>query len=322
MYNHIDSFRAAIQGSGLVPPKVVVPDGKIHRFASSGKAGDDAGWYLLFDGCVAAGAFGDWRTGASARWRADIGRGLTLQEAAALQFKLESLRRERGAATAKQQAEACNKAAKIWSLANGVPKDNGYLLSKGVGVHGIREHCGALVVPMRDRGALHSLQFIYPDGSKRFLKGGRVRGCYHSMGKPSDVLCIAEGYATGASVNEATGYAVAVAFNAGNLVPVAEALRRRFPDKRIVVCADDDIATEGNPGLTKAREGAQAVSGCVAVPDFGAHRPEYATDFNDLHRLQGAARVREIINAALMSSTSAFTMAGGKSGAVITERTP
>lgn len=171
--------------------------------------------------------------------------------------------------------------------------------------HGLRLHDGALVVPMRDGAELHSLQFIDAEGEKRFLAGGRVSGCYFPIGKPEAVLCIAEGYATGASIFEATGYAVAVAFNSGNLLPVARALRAKFPDLRLILCADDDAATDGNPGVTKAREASQAVAGFLAVPEFGAGRPEGATDFNDLHRHAGPSAVRACIEAAARVDSSA-----------------
>ena len=83
-----------------------------------------------------------------------------------------------------------------------------------------------------------------------------------------DTLCIAEGYATAASIYESTGYAVAVAFDAGNLEPVAVTLRRKFPKTKIVICADNDIGTPRNPGLTRALEAARAVDGLVALPTF------------------------------------------------------
>jgi putative DNA primase/helicase len=92
---------------------------------------------------------------------------------------------------------------------------------KGVKAHGLRVHDGALVVPMYDCAELQSLQFIAADGDKSFLFGGRVSGCYHLIGEPDGALCIAEGYATAATIREATGHAVAVAFNAGNLVSAA-----------------------------------------------------------------------------------------------------
>jgi len=111
-------------------------------------------------------------------------------------------------------------------------------------------------------------------------------------------LCIVKGYATGASIFETTGCAVAVAFNAGNLLPVARVLRAKFPELRLIVCADDDANTPGNPGLTKAREATRAVGGLLAVPDFGANRPEGATDFNDLHRHAGLEAVRACVKRA------------------------
>jgi putative DNA primase/helicase len=162
---------------------------------------------------------------------------------------------------------------------------------------------------MRDSsGALHSLQFIKVDGSKKYLTGGRTRGCYFGIGKPEGVLCIVEGFATGASIHEATGYAVAVAFDAGNLLSVARELRRKFPALRLILCADDDAATDGNPGLTKAREAARSIGGLLAIPEFGAERPPGATDFNDLCRYRGENAVRECLeNAQNLAGSSSAT---------------
>ncbi|MEO6929442.1 MAG: toprim domain-containing protein, partial [Casimicrobiaceae bacterium] len=109
------------------------------------------------------------------------------------------------------------------------------------------------------------------------------------------MICIAEGFATGASIHEATGHAVAVAFNAANLAPVAVALRDKLPDVRMIVCADDDYRTDGNPGMTKAREAALAVSGLLAIPDFGDNRPEGATDFNDCAQHAGIDAVKRAV---------------------------
>jgi hypothetical protein len=147
------------------------------------------------------------------------------------------------------------------------------------------------------------LQFIGGEGDKRFLTCGRVRGCYFAIGEPDGSLCIAEGFATAASIHEATGCAVAVAFNAGNLLPVALALRAKFPALRLIVCADDDATTPGNPGLTKAREAAHAVGGLLTVPDFGANRPDGATDFNDLHQHAGLDAVRASMERAIPAAS-------------------
>jgi putative DNA primase/helicase len=111
-------------------------------------------------------------------------------------------------------------------------------------------------------------------------------------------LLIAEGYATACSLHEATGFPVAAAMNAGNLLNVAKAWRAKYPRMRIVICADDDTETAGNPGMTKATEAARAVGALLAVPDFGPDRPDRSSDFNDLHALDGLDALRRCIEAA------------------------
>ena len=122
-----------------------------------------------------------------------------------------------------------------------------------------------------------------------------MAGCYFTIGSPDGVFCLSEGFATAATIHEATGHAVAVAFNAGNLEAVARALRQKFPHAKLILCADNDHRTDGNPGLEKATAAARAVGGLLAVPDFGPDRPEDATDFNDLAQLCGAGAVGRAI---------------------------
>src|SRR5205823_9810576 len=106
-------------------------------------------------------------------------------------------------------------------------------------------------------------------------------------------------YASVASPHEASGHAGAVAFDCGNLGAVAEALRAKFPHARIVMLADDDYLTIGNPGVAKAKEAAGAIGGVIAVPEFAPARPNGFKDFNDMVEFAGAAAVKEVIEAAL-----------------------
>jgi putative DNA primase/helicase len=134
---------------------------------------------------------------------------------------------------------------------------------------------------------MHGLQFISEDGEKKFLTGTPKRGKFFMLGDPEVVggrklLCIAEGFATAASIVESTGVATAVAFDAGNLVHVARALLTAYPKHYITICADDDWATEGNPGLTAARKAACAVRGRLAKPWPWLSGDKPGTDFNDL----------------------------------------
>jgi putative DNA primase/helicase len=294
-------FRSAIESAGLTPPDAIEADGELHRFASNGKRSDLAGWYVLHGDGIPAGVFGCWRTGLSETWRADIGRRLTDAEREQQRQSIEAARRKREQAEQTQHAEARKRAASEWEAAKPAPDSHPYLVRKGVQAYGLRVAAdGRLLVPVRDRaGTLHSLQRISADGEKRFLPGGSKKGCYYGIGrKPSDVVCIAEGFATAATIREATGHAVAVAFDCGNLEPVARTLRDKLPKARLIVCADDDARTDGNPGLTKATEAARAVGGLLAVPDFGADRPEKATDFNDLAKHRGADAVKACIASA------------------------
>lgn len=304
MTDVIDQFRSAILAAELNPPDVIVADGKLRRFASNGKPHDDAGWYVLYGDGIPAGSFGDWRTGISQTWRADVGRPLTTVENAAHRTKVETMRKAREVEETRRQAEAAEKAAALWGKAPPAPDNHPYLVKKEIKPHGTRLYQGALLIPMRADGKLHSLQFIEANGDKKFLSGGRVRGCYFSLGTLDDlkrcrVLCIAEGFATAATIREATGYPVVVTYSAGNLGAVAQAMRAKYPELRLVLCADDDVQTVGNPGMTRATEAARAVGGLVAVPNFGDSRPEGVTDFNDLARIQGPDAVRHCIEVAL-----------------------
>ena len=298
--NAIEQFRAAIQTAGLIPPSKIVP-GKFHKFPGDGKRKGTAAWCKLFPD-EKGGIYGDYSTGLSTDWQANRETPYTPAEHEAFRQHVAEAKALAEAERKSKQTKAAKQAAAIWKSATPVTEDHAYLIRKRIKGHGLRVHYGNLVIPLRDgAGILRSLQFIGPDGDKKFLTGGRVAGCFYSIGNPKGAaaLCIAEGFATGAAIHESTGYPVVVAFNAGNLKAVSKLMREKFPDLRIILCADDDICTEGNPGLTKASEAARAVGGLVAIPEFGADRPEGATDFNDLAAHRGAEAVKQAIERAL-----------------------
>ncbi len=302
MTDAINKFKAAIESYGLTPPNVFHDDGAIHRFSTNGKARDDSGWYSLHTDGLAAGAFGCWREGLQSTWCAKSDTTMTQAERDTLRQRIKAMQTQREAEQA-QRHESAAKEASQRLAATTTCTQHAYLTLKGVQGHGVKvDSAGALIVPMRDTaGKLHSLQTVSQDGDKRFLYGGLVKGCYHSIGKkPDGVLIVCEGYATGASIHESTGHPVVVAFNTGNLEPVAVALRAKYPALKIIIAADDDHLTKGNPGLSKARAAAQAVGGLLAVPSFPSDRPDKATDFNDLHQLTGAGAVNACIDAAIL----------------------
>ena len=293
MLDPISQFKAAMLGAGLIGPEHI-EHGKIQRFPGADKsASNRAGWSKLFEDGI-GGVFGDYSTGLSTTWQAERETPYSQAERDAFKRQIAEARAQREAEEKARHAEAATKAAATWQAATPAPDDFPYLVRKGVKANGARLHNGALVIPLRDGNEIHSLQTIDAEGGKLFLPGGRVAGCYFAIGsaKNAAAFCIAEGFATGATIHQATGYPVAVAFNAGNLEPVARAMREKFPALPLIVCADDDVCTAGNPGLTKATAAARSVGGLLALPDFGADRPDGATDFNDLSVIRGVEAVR------------------------------
>lgn len=223
--------------------------------------------------------------------------------------KAEQVRQE------KLRAEAAQKAADIWDSATDLEGDeHPYLKRKGVQSFGLRlgvwkGMANTLLVPVRNiDGHLTSLQAIFSQRSelngkdKDFIFGGQMRGCFHIIGsKPtgaSPVIVVCEGYATGASIHMATGYTVAVAYHDGNLRNVASHMRQAYGRATIVVAADNDQWTEGNPGIHHARQAATTAGALLAIPKFAALSDE-PTDFNDLHALQGLEAVRQQIQAVI-----------------------
>ncbi|WP_295525622.1 toprim domain-containing protein [uncultured Pseudacidovorax sp.] len=217
-------------------------------------------------------------------------RELSPAEKLAYQRRMDALRRQHDAEQRQRHAEVAQAAQERWKAAT--PADaHPYLSVKGIQAHGARIEAGhTLLIRMSDvHGVIHNVQGIAPDGAKRFMPGGRVKGLYCPIGRPSGRLVVCEGFATGATIHEVTGHAVAVAFNAGNLLSVAKSMRAKFPCITLVIAADDDWKTDGNPGLTAATKAARAVGGLLAVPNFeGLPRGAKHTDHNDLHRLAGS----------------------------------
>jgi putative DNA primase/helicase len=213
-----------------------------------------------------------------------------------------------------RQREAAAEALRRWEAAS-AEGASPYLQRKRVGGHGVRfTPAGDVLVPMRSAaGELVNVQTIRgapPAGDapgKLFVKGGRKSGAFHLIGQADGAawLLVAEGYATAATLHEATGRPVAVAFDAGNLVHVVRALRGRFPGVRLAVCADDDRGTEARTGKNPGRMAAELaakVAGRRRAPVIlpqGLPAEGGATDFNDLAALQGLDAVRDGVESAL-----------------------
>lgn len=321
-------FSAAMAAHDLRPTGIVA-DGRLHRFdGPEDKRGKKSAWYVLHGDGIPAGSFGDWRTGLSETWCSKAANEMTDAERAVIRNRIRLMKVAREAEEARDAEAARAAVADHWKKAGGVRSDHGYVIAKQIRPRGAKQLSNQLLIPLRDiDGTLHSVQYIQPDGAKRFKSGGRVAGCFCLVGddpNDGDTILIAEGWATACSLHQATGHAVFAAMNAGNLLAVAKAVRLKYLMATIIVCADDDHLTAGNPGLTKAQVAAQEVGGAVAPPVFGADRPSGVSDFNDLHCIKGLAAVKQCIDAAVDRQPAAAPTTESDncvpSGFLVTER--
>jgi Uncharacterized protein conserved in bacteria len=245
---------------------------------------------------------------------------LTDEERARIQANAAQVRADREAKRLDLAEDAAKTAYGIWANlpAPATPANCPYLAGKGVGGHGVKVNAeGQMVVPCRDAdGKLWNVQFVDGDG-KHFLKDSKKAGTMHviepsgagtldSLARYRGTVVIVEGYATGSRIYEAVNRPVVVAFDAGNLKAVAEAVQAKYPDRPILIAADNDHARvnekgeKENIGIIKAEEAAQAVGGHFIAPKFmAAEMAKGLTDFDDLGQARGNGAVRGAVDSAL-----------------------
>jgi putative DNA primase/helicase len=250
-----------------------LPDGKIHRFRGPEDKNRN-GWYVFHGD---HGAFGHWKTGDKVTWIEKTTTGK--------RPKRQVLREttERNRTEQRRHADTAKEARAIWNTLQPAI-EHPYLTRKQITPHGIRVNGDRLVVPLTIDTHIYSLQFI-ADASKIFLKGGRVKGCYYPIGKLTNPLWVAEGFATAASVHEVTNDAAICAFNAGNLVAVVEHFIKM--GLNVFVAADADDA-----GWTAAMKARKAGATYAVSPDFG---DQPGTDWNDYAMWRGPEHTYEAL---------------------------
>lgn len=278
----VDLFRRTMAAAGLLYSGSLIADGVLHRFSVDGdKAHKKNCWYIFHDDGLPAGAFGCWQRGISETWSAKPERQFTAAEREQYQQRIEQQRYQREEDLRHRQHEAKQKAQRMWANAHKPETSTAhfYTKEKNLFPFGVRVLRGMLLIPVYSPAReLVGLQLIgrndNGDTYKRFLTGTPIAGSYCTIGKVvgSESLAIGEGWATMASVHAATGLPCVVAFSAGNLLSVAQTMRAKFPDKKIILCADDDDGTAQrtgkNAGIEAATKAAAAVRGYISMPSL------------------------------------------------------
>jgi len=300
--NIVQSFIQAMLKFGLTITENIIADGRIHRFKDRIRGDKNInGWYWLrTDQEVAFGGFGHWslKTGfVSETWMDRKIDTYSVNDRNKILSLIKSINNKEKERSNQEREEAWIKARQIWDKSIRIDSgniDHPYLLKKKIKPCGIRITDGnRLVIPIyNSRRNIISLQYIDADGEKRFhYKTSPKDGFYLINETGTGTICICEGFATGASIHEATNYRVAVAFSAENLVSVAHTVKRLYKCD-VIIAADNDVYREVNIGLEKAKEAATIIKARIAIPVFKDVTTS-PTDFNDLFVLEGPEKVRE-----------------------------
>lgn len=264
----------------------ILTDGDVHRFDAPGKRqGNLAGWYVCPTPGVAV--FGFWHTGEQQTVTV-AGEHDPIAAEQARQAAMKA-RRERDIRRQHEQAQAAQQARQEWDAASLADHCHPYLTGKRVQPHNLRQQGDVLLVPLHADGELVNLQRIRVDSTKRFLKRGRIKGAASLVGRLAGTgqVYVTEGWATAATIHEASGCPVVATMAANNLEPVARTLRRNLPAHiGITIAADNDRLTPGNPGLTYGRHAAEIIGADITWPRFPCEDCA-CSDFNDLAACEG-----------------------------------
>ena len=326
----IDHMRSV--GCGPDASVAIVANDKSTRYRLEGdRPKTTNGLYVLNidqDG-FAYGRCINFRDGVSHSWHSKSTRKASEEDRAAWKKRRDEAKAAQERERAEEAAAAAEKARRIWAEAER-EGSNAYLERKGLTLAqiGCRMSRGSVVVPMWSAKKLVGLQFIDGDGGKLFLKGTAKEGSYHAIPGAGDLIVIGEGLATMAVVQRALGCSAVIAFDAGNLKPVAQAMRKAYPEKRIVIAADADQWTIPankrpadwdnppgddprwtewreaglcvNTGAEKAMQAAVAIGGAVVVaPPFPGDDAARRTDWWDYAVADGDDAVRAAFETAM-----------------------
>jgi phage/plasmid primase-like uncharacterized protein len=296
-----DECIAAMQSVGMiVSGDHPIFDKQSHRIAVEGdKSGEMSGFYVAHPDGRPSGYVKNNKTGEEKRWSA---KGYILDDS-----QKKALHEQAKENVAKRDGELTEQHDKTAKRLQGQIKrydkpqvQTPYMKSKDIQLHpGVYQNGNSTCIPLYNtNGEIRSMAYVQEDGTKRYAKNSEKEGCFHIVGgqdalKKAPVIVISEGYATAATISESIGRPVVAAMDAGNVVDVAKALRAAYPDKPIVIAADNDAKLEAdtgiNPGRNYAAQAAEAVNGVVAFPAFSKTDGEskQLTDFNDLARQHG-----------------------------------
>ncbi|MBJ2032589.1 DUF5710 domain-containing protein [Escherichia coli] len=305
----VTEFRQVLENAGLVLEKDPEMDGEIHRVPTrDDRRGSQSGAYKAYLDGRPSGWYRDYRSADNSPTTWTFSRAENIDPLARLHLKA-SAQQNRDEKERKLQQQYNKQAGYARSYLNGLPQATAheYLTRKGIrAAPGVRlNNKNELVIPFSNgRGEIRLYQRIPVTGGKdaRILKGSEKSGNWFAFGTPENgrPLLFAEGYATAASLHEATGHPVLMTIDADNMINVAKNARKIWTDSPFVFCADNDHQRKINKGVSSAKKAAASTHGEVIIPAFTeAEKAQGLTDFNDLDASRGRDAFQHVMNAQL-----------------------
>lgn len=320
------------------PEEIKITNGKWVNYSLTGDRGTNkhGAYRLTCDDLGFVGQFKDRRSGDAITWASKDSKKRSPEEKLEYKNKIKKRREEDEKSLLEQYSDAAKEAKKIWKESVKC-MEHPYLTKKGVQPYGARINSeGYLILPRYDfSGDLWGTQTIDTNGEKRFQYNAKASGTFMLLadpGEPREVIIFCEGYATGASIREATKLPVMVCFTAGNLLECAMDARKKYPESVFIFASDNDKFTFKHPldksiigtnkediqgdderwedweekgflyntGVSKSKEAAYKTNGKIVVPTFAKeYLKSKPTDFNDYHKIYGLFAIKELFDSAI-----------------------
>lgn len=276
------------QGFGPENPSDIIPDDKKRRYKVAGEKSKNATYQLKIEGDFVVGWIHPFKLGETLTFTSKPNKKYTKAEKEAFFARLEREKEKRELERRESQASAARKANELVKKSKKADPKHKYLISKKINKPSIYQFQNNLVIPAFEKNKIVNAQTIDEKGNKLFQEGGKTKGTYFALsGSKDSAILIAEGYATAQRLNEATNYPVAGSWYASNLPDVARIMRDKYPDRRIIICADNDQWSKNakgepyNAGIHYGKQAAVAVNGFCIHPDFLEDDKKKRTDFAD-----------------------------------------
>ena len=288
----------------------------VYRFADPDDSnGKKTGWCTPFydeEGRLCKAVYGSYHYDGTHYWEHSGYSSLPSEQQELIRQQMAE--RQQQLRSEREQEQQANRVQLQARLERSTPlTEHPYLSTKGVKAYGLLQGMNEeLIIPFYDGdGRLVTAQRVKPRGEKLLWAGCGKKGGFHKIAGDSRTILIAEGYATAASLFEATGYTSIMAIDAGNLEPVAKTIKTTYPDSVIVICCDNDQFSSTNTGVEKGQKAAKSIGAEYVIPHF-SNTDSKPTDFNDLHQLEGEEAIRQqvlpIIEKAMLRIPEGFSI--------------